>query len=256
MANVGGWRERVLTASALAVRRRCEGVPGAEVLERDGLILSLTNVPEPSLNSAFVEREPVDPAGALAWAEEEMGRRGHDLGIDLPSGRWPELDRAIREAGLELLLSRPVMVADLGSLPEVPATPEVRIRPVDGRDEALVLARVDAAAFGTRPEISESAFAPGLVGVEGALGYLAWEGDRALGCSVAQEGAGATGVFGVGVLPEARRRGIGAALTVAAARAFPADLSWLVPSEMARPMYERLGFRDLEPWQVWIRRGP
>ncbi|HSD49555.1 MAG TPA: GNAT family N-acetyltransferase [Actinomycetota bacterium] len=255
MTNVGGWRERVLTASALAVRRRCEGVPGAEVLERDGLILSLTNVPDPSLNAAFVEREPVDPAGALAWAEEEMGRRGHDLGIDLPSGRWPALDRAIREAGLELLLSRPVMVAELGSLHGA-APPEVRIRPVGGRDEALVLARVDAVAFGTRPAVSEAAFAPGLVGVEGARGFLAWNGDRAVGSAVAQEGAGATGVFGVGVLPEARRRGVGAALTVTAARAFPADLAWLVPSEMARPMYERLGFRDLETWQVWIRRRP
>ncbi|HEX5148193.1 MAG TPA: GNAT family N-acetyltransferase [Candidatus Limnocylindrales bacterium] len=256
MTDVGGWPERVLTATALAARRRCRGIPDAEVLERDGLVLSLTNVPEPSLNSAYVEREPVDPAGALAWAEDEMGRRGHDLGIDLPSGRWPALDRAIREAGLELLLSRPVMVAELGSLPEGPVPPGVRIRSVDGMDEALALARVDASAFGTRPEVSEAAFAPGLVGVEGARGFLAWEGGRALGSSVAQAGAGATGVFGVGVLPEARRRGIGAALTVTAARAFPADLAWLVPSDMARRMYERLGFRDLETWQVWVRRRP
>lgn len=248
--------ERVLAASVAAVRRRCRGVVGAEVLERDGLILSLTNVPEPSLNSAFVEREPSDPSGTLAWAEDEMARRGHAFGIDYPPGRWPALDRAVRGAGLEILLSRPVMVVELGSLSGVPAPPGVRIRPVEGRDEALTLARVDAAAFGTRPEISEAAFAPGLVGVEGARGFLAWDGDRAVGSAVAQEGAGATGVFGVGVLPEARRRGIGAALTVAVARAFPADLSWLVPSEMARPMYERLGFRDLEPWQVWIRRGP
>jgi len=246
--------DRVLSASVAAVRRRCEGITGAEVLERDGLVLSLTNVPEPSLNSAFVEREPSDPAGTLAWAEEKMGRRGHALGIDYPPGRWPALDLAVRETGLDLLLSRPVMVADLGSVPDAPVPSGVEIRPVDGREDALVLARVDAASFGTRPEISEAAFTPGLVGVEGVRGFLAWEGDEAVGCAVAQEGTGTTGVFGVGVVPEARGRGIGAALTVAAARAFRADLAWLVPSDMARPMYGRLGFLDLETWQVWVRR--
>jgi hypothetical protein len=42
---------------------------------------------------------------------------------------------------------------------------------------------------------------------------------------------------------------------VVAVRAFPADLAWLLPSETARPMYERLGFRDLETWEVWVRRA-
>jgi GNAT superfamily N-acetyltransferase len=81
--------------------------------------------------------------------------------------------------------------------------------------------------------------------VEGARGVLAWRRAEPVGASVAQGGTGATGVFGVGVVPEARGRGIGAALTVVAVRAFPAELAWLVPSDLARPMYERLGFREL-----------
>ena len=36
--------DRVLAVSSLAVRRRCRGIPGAEALERDGLVLSLTNL--------------------------------------------------------------------------------------------------------------------------------------------------------------------------------------------------------------------
>jgi GNAT superfamily N-acetyltransferase len=249
-------RDRVLAASVLAVRRRCEKVPGAEVLERDGLVLSLTNVPEPSLNSAYVEREPADPPRALAWGEEEMARRGHAFGLDYPPGRWPALDRAVRDAGLERLLSRPVMAAETASVPEAAPPPGVRIEPVERPDQALTHARVDATAFGSSLEISERVFAPGLVGVEGARAFLAWRGDEPVGGSVAQEGAGATGVFGVGVVPEARGRGIGAALTVAAVRAFPADLAWLVPSDLARPMYERLGFRELETWEVWVRPDP
>ena len=253
---MGDRHVRVLAASVRAVRRRCEGVVGAEVLERDGLVLSLTNVPEPSLNSAYVEREPSDPARALAWAEEEMARRGHPFGIDYPAARWPELDRAVRDAGLSRALSRPVMVAEIASVPDAPVPAGIRIEPVEAREDALALARVDATAFESRLEISELAFAPAIVGVEGARGFVAWQGAEPVGCAVAQEGSGATGVFGVGVVPSARRRGLGAALTVAAARAFPAELAWLVPSDMGKPMYERLGFGDLEPWEIWIRRAP
>jgi ribosomal protein S18 acetylase RimI-like enzyme len=159
----------------------------------------------------------------------------------------------VREAGLERLLSRPVMVAEIASVPEVAPPRGVRIEPVERPDQALTHARVDATAFGTSLEISERVFAPGLVGVEGTRAFLARRRAEPVGGSVAQEGAGATGVFGVGVVPEARGRGIGAALTVEAVRAFPADLAWLVPSDLARPMYERLGFRELETWEVWVR---
>jgi len=89
--------DRILASTILTVRRRCEGVTGAEVLERDGFVVSLTNVPDPSLNSTFVEREPSDPAGALVWAEDEMSARGHAFSIEYPPGRWPALDRAIGE---------------------------------------------------------------------------------------------------------------------------------------------------------------
>lgn len=61
-------------------------------------------------------------------------------------------------------------------------------------------------------------------------------------------------MFGVGVVEDARGRGIGAALTVAAARSFPGvDLAWLMPTELAEPLYRRLGFRPVSSWEVWVR---
>ena len=68
--------------------------------------------------------------------------------------------------------------------------------------------------------------------------------------------AGAIGIFGVAVVPAARRRGIASALSVIAARAFPADLAWLHTNDaQARSVYERLGFREVAQWEVWIRIG-
>jgi ribosomal protein S18 acetylase RimI-like enzyme len=82
---------------------------------------------------------------------------------------------------------------------------------------------------------------------------VALDGGRAVGEALATHLAGTVGIFGVGVIPGARGRGIGAALTVTAARSFPsADLAWLLPSERAEPLYRRLGFRTVARWEVWI----
>jgi GNAT superfamily N-acetyltransferase len=246
--------DRVRAAFAALERRRFAQVTGAEVLEIDGLVVSLSNLPDPSINSVSVEREPADPAAALAEAEEQMRRRGHAMGIDYPVGRFPSLDAAVCETGLERLDSRPAMVADPASLPDAQGPNGVRIRPVETRDEALALARVDAEAFEGDPEISERAFASGVIGVEGIRAFVAWEADEPVGCGTALAHEGTIGVFGVGVVPRARRRGLGTALTVAAACAFLADLAWLLPSDMARSMYERLGFRPVAEWEIRVRR--
>lgn len=66
---------------------------------------------------------------------------------------------------------------------------------------------------------------------------------------------GTVGIFGIAVAEQARRRGVGAALTLSAALAFgdDADLAWLHPSAMARSLYASLGFRTVAEWEVWIR---
>jgi ribosomal protein S18 acetylase RimI-like enzyme len=66
---------------------------------------------------------------------------------------------------------------------------------------------------------------------------------------------GATGWIGaLGVAPEARRRGIGRALTEAAVarlRARGADTVLLFATDMGRPLYERLGFETEDTVTAW-----
>jgi ribosomal protein S18 acetylase RimI-like enzyme len=84
------------------------------------------------------------------------------------------------------------------------------------------------------------------------VGYL--HGDPVATVSLVTAG-GTAGIYNVTTVEAARGRGIGAAMTVAAARHGAArgfDLATLQASRMGRPVYERLGFEfvcDLHPYR-------
>ncbi|MGZ4154994.1 MAG: GNAT family N-acetyltransferase [Actinomycetota bacterium] len=247
--------ERIALGLAAVERRRCAAVPGTEVLEFDGLVLALSNLPDPSLNGAFVERPPADPASALADAQRACTARGLGFGIDLQVGRHPQVDDAVRTAGLTRLFARPAMAIDTANLASAETLAGVQIRKVSNDDESLALARVDAEAFESDLAISEAFHAPGW-DAPGCVKLVAWEGAEPVASSAGYVHDGGIGVYGVAVVPRARRRGIGAAITMSTVRAFPeADVAWLFPSAMAESMYRSLGFRIVSEWEVWTRQG-
>ncbi len=66
--------------------------------------------------------------------------------------------------------------------------------------------------------------------------------------------AGVLGVYSISTLPTARRRGIGAAITARTVAAAPDLPAVLQPSEMAEPIYRRLGFERFTTFRTWTRR--
>jgi predicted GNAT family acetyltransferase len=74
--------------------------------------------------------------------------------------------------------------------------------------------------------------------------------------SVAADGV--LGVFGVAVVPDARRRGIGSAIAahVIADRGAGTTPAVLESSAMGEGVYERLGFRTLMTREAWVRPEP
>ena len=246
--------ERVALGVVAAERARRRNVVGAEVLEIDGLVLAIANLPDPALSSVVVERAPVDPAAALAAAETEFARRGLQFGIDLQAGRHAEVDAAVRSMGLSRIVQRPGLVTSPSSLPDAASPADVEVREVDGSADAEALVDVGVVAFGDDPAVGRAFYGAGARGLVDARMFVAWRGTEPVGIAAAYRHGATVGVMGVGVVPEARRRGLGSALTVRAARAFSgADLVWLHPTDEARSMYRSLGFRRVADWEVWVR---
>ena len=77
--------------------------------------------------------------------------------------------------------------------------------------------------------------------------YLSWLDGKAVATTSLYMGAGAAGVYFVMTVPEARRQGIGAAITLAAlrdARAMDYRVGQLGASEPGFPVYKRIGFEE------------
>jgi hypothetical protein len=249
--------DRIVAAGLEGERVRAEVVEGGEVLEVDGLLVSLSNLPASELNGTRVMREPHDAAAALEAARDVFRARDHPFfGIEIEVGRHPGVEKAIRAAGLRRVDGWKTMAAPIRLLPAERAPSGVEIREVRHERELAAVRGVETATFGTPRAIAERFVGPGMLADPRVRMFTAWIDGEAVGEASAYLLHDTVGIFGVGVVDSARRRGIGAALTVRAGRAFDdrTDLTWLQPSAMARNMYAGLGFRPVSDWEVWIAR--
>jgi GNAT superfamily N-acetyltransferase len=249
--------DRIVAAGLEGERVRADVVEGGETLEVDGLLVSLSNLPASELNGTRVIREPDDAPTALEAARAVFRGRGHPFfGIEVEVGRHPAVEAAIRGAGLKRVDGWPTMAAPIGGLPSEPVLPGIEIREARERHDLEAVRAVEVATFGTPRDIAERFVGPRMLEDDRVRMFTAWIDGEPVGEASAYLLHDTVGIFGVGVVEAARRRGIGAALTLRASRAFEdrADLAWLQPSDMARRMYAALGFRPVSDWEVWIAR--
>jgi len=236
---------------AAAMRAKTLAVAGGEVAQIDGLEVYLSHLADPGENFAFVRTEPKDPEAALAEAEAVLRGNGMPFGIGVLAGRHPSVDAAVRAAGHHVLFEEPTMTARVADLARVALPPDVRLAEA-GPEDLSAAAALDAIAFDGDIDVSRGMYTRGLLEVARVI--MATVDGRIVGVATGVPAGWAVGVFGVAVAPEARRRGIGAALTRAAARAGDgAQTAWLSARGEAARVYERLGFREVARTQIWVR---
>lgn len=198
-------------------------------------------------NGDVTDPDEVDVDAVRTWYAD----RGVPWGVRVPSGlRWPygRLLFAKRNMGV---------LADDVRLPADPAGLDVSVVRQDDIEDYV---RVDAAAFDEDDTGPTRQWTRPLVGAAGFRLLLARLEGEPVGvvCGVRSAGRGgeSVGVFGVGVLATARRRGVGAALVAHAVRwglGTGADLAWLNPdTEAAVRLYSRLGFEETGGFDVYV----
>jgi GNAT superfamily N-acetyltransferase len=120
-----------------------------------------------------------------------------------------------------------------------------------GRFEDFLDASVE---LGLPHALALSVFSPSFVSDPDVQLFTGWLEGRPVGTSLAIRSGEVSGVYNVGVVPGARRRGVGTALTwasVGAGRAWGCEPIVLQATEMAVPMYEAMGFRTVASYAVF-----
>ena len=167
-----------------------------------------------------------------------------------PSMRPPDLGRRLIAHGFEYGGDDIGMAVDLSALPhEVPVPDDFVIERV--RDEAELAAWVEALGSGFGEGPVEAEWVGEMyrrLGFEGPWRhYLGRVDEEPVATATSFFGAGVAGIYFVCTVERARRRGIGARITLAAlseARDLGYSVGVLGSSEMGYPVYRGLGFEE------------
>jgi GNAT superfamily N-acetyltransferase len=222
------------------------GSPGAEVTRiEDGAIAAFPHPPDRDfLNNAVLARRPADIAATVARVEVAYARVGVERFAIWVHESEPATAEELRGRGYRLDTSTRTMAmstADLAAFDSATLglpTLEV-IEP--GLKEFWAVDGLD----GLLPTLDPSA----------AHLYVARVDDEDVAMLMAFDHAGDCGIYMVGTVPGARRRGVATALSahaVAAARDRGCTTASLQSTEMAERIYARVGFVDLGRWEEYV----
>jgi GNAT superfamily N-acetyltransferase len=247
--------ERIATGMVAFWRDRVRHLQGHVIHEVDGVVVCLTGLDDDEQNAALVEREPEDARAALAEAEGVFRAHGRSLGVDVERGRHPKVDAAFQAMGLEMVATRPAMAMRVQDVTPAQVPEGVEILRVTEPGLLADLVEVEVGAFESDRAVAEGLLAPSQLPLPNVRLYAAIADGQVVAQAVTNTQRAAVGVFGVATLPGFRRRGIGTAITAFAVDEVRAevDLAWLQSTEMGRPVYERMGFRPVSDWDVWVR---
>jgi ribosomal protein S18 acetylase RimI-like enzyme len=227
---------------------------GGRTLRRDGVVASVC--PAMARRSVFNSVVYHD-AVALEAALDDVAAAYAAAGVEAWTVWTPERDAAARA-----LLEAAGHVLD--------ATPQAMAAPLEEIDLGAGAEGLDwERAPGTEDmcAILEVAFhweAAGARAVFAALPeaghvYVARADGRPVACVAGFDVEGDCAIWNVGTLPEARGRGLATALMRQAlldARDRGCATTSLQATAMGRPVYRRLGYRDLGVLEMWERRRP
>lgn len=226
---------------------------GAELVKGEYLTWFLSGVPDPFMNVVLRTR-PL-PGRAEALIDETLE---HFRSLNVRRLSWwaennrtlADLDSLLVGRGLTFKEGGAGMAANLTVLPsDLPKPNGLTIELVEDQSTLVEWIHIASLGFGI-PEPGERRFFE-LIAAQGfeqpVRSYLASVNGLPVATSQLFLSAGVAGIYNVTCLPQARRQGIGAVVTLAPlldARRLGYRISILQASSMGYPVYLRLGFQD------------
>ena len=228
--------------------------PGTTVRDDDEMFWFVTGLPDGALNSIMYANLAPD---RIDDAIMERVRLHETYGVPIdwlvgPTSRPLDLGERLQARGLRYLADLTPMTIALDSIQDT-------VVPVPG----LTIERVtDAATLETWIAVEQRGFemdatlADGFGALRRGMGVghgvplyhlLGRLDGEPVGTSSYLLAGGIVGIHDVATVPEARRRGVGMALTLAAlreGRALGYEIAFLNPSPMGRPLYRKIGFEE------------
>jgi GNAT superfamily N-acetyltransferase len=238
-------------------------VPHAELHEEPDLRWFASGVPLAVFNGVPHARMAEDHVGtALLGTQAVADRRGVPVMWWVgPNSRPADLAVRLELHGLALARTMAGMAIDLEALdPRAANVVGLRIERVRGVDMQRLWAHClgEGSGFGEAAVRALAELEPLLFDADYARKprYIGFLSGRPVATSVLVPAAGLAGIYAVSTTPDARGRGIGAAMTVAPlleARAQGCRLGILQATAMGHPVYRRLGFRNICEYRCYVQ---
>jgi GNAT superfamily N-acetyltransferase len=226
--------------------------PGIDYYESAQMIRIRTGVPHPFVNTVLRLRLNSDDAETVIASTLEYFD-SHKLPVSwmLNGSSFPlDLDNRLQHRGIHIVAEMPGMSIDLATLIEPMDLPfGLEIRAITHVDKVGITdwAATSSTGSGIPIEVMEVFLPLFEIYNDGSIAaFTAYLDGKPVGTSLLYLDDECAGIYCVAVLPEARRQGIGAAITTHALRA-ARDCGYCVgtlqASKMGLPVYERLGFK-------------
>ena len=228
-----------------ALFRAIAALPGGELVETEQLLVHKTGLPSPMFNGVSRTRDvPI---------EQVTGRFSQPFfWWTGPQSSPGDVDERLEAAGLlDAGRDSPGLATALADIDEERARPRaVAVEPAQDEDGLQLWGRMFCEAHATPPAAAQT-----WIDAARRLGFrdLPWEHWLAridgypVGLGLSFLGGGVVGLYGIGTLPAARRRGVGTALTLvpmlkAREEGYAAAILHATPE--GELLYPRLGFRE------------
>ena len=238
--------------------------PGAAIEAGPGWLFGAGSSTHPVIsNGAFRRDDGVDAGEFVTRAKEFFAARERGFSIWVRGGQEEDRDlvAAAEAAGFQLVYEMPEMT--LGEKLEPPELPSgAELRRLSAVEQATDFWRVAIASYssiGFPPEVFAGYTNHAGLLAENVVSFLALLDGEPVGIAMTMVSHGVAGIYWVGSLEQARGKGLGRAVTVAATNAgfdLGADVASLQASPMGKPIYLELGYETAFEYQMLMSPTP